>query len=103
MMQLQSQQMQQSQQQPQVLQQSQQPQVLQQPPEKKQRPKLSHPKDKADNLGLSEIEDENIAALNLTNEEMAELKKQILALKKSQNKQISAQNDEEDDEDSDSD
>ena len=71
--------------------------------EKKQRPKLSHPSDKADNLGLSEIEDENIAALNLTNEEMAELKKQILALKKSQNKQISAQNDEDDDEDSDSD
>ena len=71
--------------------------------ERKQRPKLSHPKDKVDNLGLSEIEDENIAALNLTNEEMAELKKQILALKKSQNKQISAQNDEDDDEDSDSD
>ena len=34
---------------------------------------------------------------------MAELKKQILALKKSQNKQISAQNDEDDDDDEDSD
>jgi hypothetical protein len=66
----------------------------QQQTDKKQRPKLAHPKDKSDNLGLSEIEDENIAALNLTNEEMAELKKQILALKKSQNKHISAQNDE---------
>jgi len=99
----QSQQMQQPQQMQQTHQMQQtQAHVLQQPSEKKQRPKLSHPKDKADNLGLSEIEDENIAALNLTNEELAELKKQILALKKSQNKQISAQNDD-DDEDDDSD
>jgi hypothetical protein len=73
--------------------------------EKKQRPKLSHPSDKADNIALSEIEDENIAALNLTNDEMIELKKQILALKKSQKQQISAQNDEdeEDDDEEDSD
>jgi len=89
-----------------------QPQPHQQPhqsqtttTEKKQRPKLSHPSDKVDNIGLSEIEDENIAALNLTNDEMIELKKQILALKKSQKQQISAQNDEdeEDDDEEDSD
>lgn len=61
---------------------------------KKTRPKLSHPSEKSENIRLSDLEDENIAALNLTNEEMAELKKQLLTMKKSQKYEVSAQNDE---------
>ena len=62
----------------------------------KQRPKLSHPRDK-ENITLNDLEDENLAALNLTNDEMIELKKQLLQLQKTQKNQITAQNDEDDD------
>jgi hypothetical protein len=44
------------------------------------------------------MEDDNLAALNLTNDEMIELKKQLLQLQRTQKQQITAQNDEDSDE-----
>jgi len=63
----------------------------------KNRPKLSHPGDQ-ENISLNDLEDENLAALNLTNDEMVELKKQLLQLQKTQKQQVTAQNDEDSDE-----
>jgi len=71
--------------------------VDQQNSKQKQRPKLSHPGEQND-VSLNDLEDENLAALNLTNEEMLELKKQLLQLQKNQKQQVTAQNDEDSDE-----
>jgi hypothetical protein len=89
---------------PPIQQQVQQPiQQVQQPitksqPKEKSRPKLSHPGESENNILLNDMEDDNLAALNLTNDEMVELKKQLLQLQRNQKQQVTAQNDEDSDE-----
>jgi hypothetical protein len=60
----------------------------------KPRPKLSYPTENIPNVMLTEAEDDNLAAQDLNNEEIVELKRQLELMKKNQNYQVTAQNDE---------
>jgi hypothetical protein len=68
----------------------------------KERPKLSHPNENTnqnipDNILMTDVEDENLATQDLTDGEIAELKKQLQILQRNQNYKVMAQNDEDDD------
>lgn len=68
-----------------------------QPQQIQERPKLIHPDESEEEEQEQEEnnEDENVASQDLTNAEIEELKKQLLAMEKSQSQQILAQNDDE--------
>jgi hypothetical protein len=68
----------------------------------RERPKLSHPNENTnqnipDNILMTDVEDENLATQDLTDGEIAELKKQLQILQRNQNYKVMAQNDEDDD------
>jgi hypothetical protein len=68
----------------------------------KERPKLSHPNENTnqnipENILMTDAEDENLATQDLTDGEIAELKKQLQILQRNQNYKVMAQNDEDDD------
>ena len=66
----------------------------------KSRPQLSHPGEKAqipDDIIVSEPEDENLGSQDLNDDEIKELKKQLDSLKRNQQYNVTAQNDEDSD------
>ena len=59
-----------------------------------ERPKLIHPDETEEQEEEENNEDDNVASQDLTNAEIEELKKQLLAMEQNQTQQILAQNDE---------